>query len=139
MADQISAYVIYEWPFSCHEVKNSGYAIPNGVVVQPENFYAATDIVLKVRIGPAAVFFFFLLCTMPNLVVEIRLKYQIWNSFFDFKFSGIFFGISKEAIRAPFLDFDLGTHSKVQILTNALIKNGPELFSYLLIHSILNI
>jgi len=33
--------------FSCHEVKNSGYAIPNGVVVQPENFYAATDIVLK--------------------------------------------------------------------------------------------
>ena len=82
MADQISAYVIYEWPFSCHEVKNSGYAIPNGVVVQPENFYAATDIVLKVRIGPAAIFFFFLLCTPPNLVVEIRL--QIPN--FEFLF-----------------------------------------------------
>ena len=90
VVDQISAYVIYEWPFSCHEVKNSGYAIPNGVVVQPENFYAATDIVLKVRIGPAAVFFFFLLCTTPNLVVEIRLKYQIWNFFFDYEFSGIF-------------------------------------------------
>ena len=63
--------------FSCHEVKNSaGYAIPNGgVVAAQENFYAATDIVLKVRIGPAAVFFFFLLCTTSNLVVEIRLKY----------------------------------------------------------------
>ena len=91
VVDQISAYVIYEWPFSCHEVKNSGYAIPNGVVVQPENFYAATDIVLKVRIGPAAVFFFFLLCTTPNLVVEIRLKYQICN----FGFSGIFFASLK--------------------------------------------
>ena len=37
--------------FSCHEVKN-GYAIPNGLAsptTVPENFYAATDIVLKVK------------------------------------------------------------------------------------------
>jgi hypothetical protein len=93
VVDQISAYVIYEWPFSCHEVKNSGYAIPNGVVVQPENFYAATDIVLKVRIGPAAVFPFFL-CTTPNLVVEIRFKYQIWNFFYDYEFFWVFFFVS---------------------------------------------
>ena len=39
--------------YSCHEVKN-GYAIPNGMpnnncsTFNTENFYAATDIVLKV-------------------------------------------------------------------------------------------
>ena len=39
--------------YSCHEVKN-GYAVPNGMAnnncstFNTENFYAATDIVLKV-------------------------------------------------------------------------------------------
>ena len=55
--------------FSCHEVKNSaGYAIPNGgVVAAQENFYAATDIVLKVRIS---LFLFFSFLPMPTLLLK---------------------------------------------------------------------
>ena len=129
MVDQISAYVMYEWPFSCHEVKNSGYAIPNGVVVQPENFYAATDIVLKVRIGPAAVFSFF--CAPRQIWLwKFVLNTKFWISFLNTSFflslqvhlvssseSSSFFSISIWTFKVKY----------VQVLTTALHRSKMDL------------